>query len=119
MSLEWFEHKGIRILLNDFRGLSDDAMIAQLDRTIEILRKEPAPVPMLVNLHGCVVSKPFFAAANQAGAVVKPLLTKQAILGIDVIKKLLLKSYNAVTKSNMRPFNSEQDAKDWLVSETN
>ena len=67
-------------------------------------------------LEGVTLSRSFLNTANRTGKIVGSKLNKPAILGIDgVAKSLLVKSFAAFTKLNVKTFLNEPDAIDWLV----
>ena len=59
------------------------------------------------------------AYAKKIGAeVVTPRSLKNAALGITGVKKILLQAYNLVCGENaLTPFDTEEEAKEWLVKD--
>lgn len=48
--------------------------------------------------------------------IVHPKLGKGAILGVSGLKRVLLDGYNQFIGGDLEPFESEEEAKDYLVS---
>ena len=109
MSLGWIEHKGRKILYSDFRGLRDKEMFAQHQDALDAVRKAAAPPLLLVNLTGAPASKRFMEELDAS-------VRRQAIVGVDGLKSLLLKAYNAVLGGDLQSFPTEEEAKEYLVS---
>ena len=53
--------------------------------------------------------------AYEAGLLIKNMVDKQAMLGIIGIKKVLLNTYNKITKSSLKAFNTKEEACEWLT----
>lgn len=116
MPIAWIDHRGTKILYSDYRGLSLDKMLLQLDETAAIMSKLPNKVATLSNFEGIGVPPEFMKRAKELGKTTfEPKTAKSAIVGIDGLKGLLLKAYNTFTGASMKPFPSESDAKDYLA----
>ena len=48
---------------------------------------------------------------------VLPFLDKQAVVGLDPVKKLILKGYNFLVKRNIRAFDTREEAITFLLNE--
>ena len=116
MALTWIEFKGQRILYNDFRGMTEDAMIQQLDDEIAQLRKEPGKSRMLVDVTQARAGQRFMAAAKGKAKAIDALIDRQAIVGVDGLKGIQLKAYNSLGGGTLKPFDSETAAKEYLAS---
>ena len=116
MSVKIAEHQGTRVLYADFRGMSEQDCVEQIESFLEIYDGESGHLPMLANLEGVTLSKPFLNAANRTGKIVASKLNKQALLGVNsVVKRLIVQSFAAFTKLNVKAFQNEDDANEWLV----
>ena len=70
---------------------------------------------VLTDLTGCYVNDAFVSLSKEQGKISMPFCEKSAILGISGIKKVLLNAVNAVTAKPRVPFDTLDEAKDWLV----
>jgi len=119
MGLSWREHKGRKILVADYRGLHQDQCMAQMREIGRVLAAEPAGTLLLVDARGMPVSMEFMKEAKRiADEVYVPRRTRQAVIGIDGLKGILMKGFNKFVPKEMAtvPFDSEQAAFDYLVS---
>jgi hypothetical protein len=116
MALTWIDHQGKKILLNDFRNLSEPAALAQLDEELELLERTPERVRMLVDVTGAPIMTSFVAKANKLAPRIEKRLERQAVLGITGLKAMLLTGFNLVSSGvPLKPFPSEAAAKAYLV----
>jgi hypothetical protein len=115
MALQWIEHRGQRILSVDFRNLTEDQMIAQLNEELSTLQSEPRKSRLLVNVTDAATGQRFMAAAKALGKQIDALVEKQAIVGVDGLKTILLRAYNAVSGGTLKPFDTETLALEYLA----
>jgi hypothetical protein len=117
MALSWIDHGGKRILLNDFRDLSEAEALAQLDEEVRLLESEPGKVRMLVDVTGAPIMLGFVARARALAPRIEARLERQAVLGITGVKSVLLAGFNLVSKGvPLQPFPTEAAARDYLSS---
>lgn len=109
-------HKGKEINYVDYRGMSLEQMLKTLNeaekRSLE--RNSPGGL-VLINITGVFAVKEFMQRAKEVGNTTGPLTAKSAIVGITGTKKILLNTYNILSRAYTRAFNNEESAKDWLV----
>lgn len=116
MAITWIAHRGLKILYSDYRGLTPEKMLAQLDETASVMSMVPGKVLTLSNFEGVPVGPDFMKKAKEMGkAIFEPRTQKAAIVGIDGLKGMLLKAYNAFTGASMVPFPDETAARDYLT----
>ncbi len=116
MSVKWVEYKGKRILYSDYRGLTRQEMLDNLDEAARILADEPGACLTLVNYIGVSGTRDYMDRVKRLGKEVLVRKTaKQAILGITGMKVIFLYAYNKVTGGHAMTFDNEQDAFEWLV----
>lgn len=71
---------------------------------------------MLVNISGSFVYGDVLAEIKEAASLTKELIAKEAIVGITGSKKILLKILQSFSKMDFKIFDTEAEAKEWLVS---
>lgn len=111
------EYKGNEILYLDYRGMNEKQMIQTLDEATEQSLQENKPILLLTNITGTFVLPDFLKKAKEDGKRTKHLTLKSAIVGAEGAKKVLLKFHNLFVGSEMKPFQDEEEAKEWLVKE--
>lgn len=116
MSIEWVDYKGKRILHIKYAGLSHDEMCEQIitaTKTLVDTKSEENLV--LTDMQDCFVDDKFIDLAKQQGKISLPFSKKSTIVGITGIKKLILKGVNAISPKSRVPFDSIEEAMEWLV----
>lgn len=119
MEIKWIEYKGKNILLCDYRGAkSDKDMIDHINQFADMLRQQTGRTLSLSNYENTVISTAFMVEAKKLGTEVGLVkMGKSALLGVTGLKKIMLKSYNTITgQKDNRMFETEEEAKEWLVS---
>jgi hypothetical protein len=116
MSVEWIMHKGQNILYVNFRGMKEAELLDNLERAYRTVSLLPGKVLLLNNVEDVMISRNFMDRAKEYG---KPngesRIKKSAIVGINPLKAVLLQGYKRDTGSQMQSFDTEEQAKDWLV----
>jgi hypothetical protein len=115
MKLSWITYKSKKILFVDYRGKNTQEMIEQLEYETKVILEQKEPVLYLADFTGCPVSNEFMEKANSLGKLTAHLQARSAILGISGMKSVLLNTFNLFTSTKLRAFNSEIEAKEYLV----
>lgn len=115
--LKWVEHKGKKILYNDYRNLAGDEMLKPIKEIGDIMTNlGEKDLLILLDFRDSFANKANLEILRKAGERNKKLYKKTAVLGIIGIKKVFLEMINKLTNIGAKSFDSEEDAKDWLVS---
>lgn len=118
-TLEKIEHHGKVIFLSDYRGIAGSEMAAQIRENarvaLELAHKGETNQLRLTDLRGCFATQEIMDAFKEAGAQLAPHFKASAVLGIEGMKKHLLRLVNQFAGLGARPFDSAEEAKDWLV----
>lgn len=115
MPLNWIEHKGRRILHLDYRGVPESQMIDLVDQAVAALKTQGGKSRVLIDVSGASTGTRFMSASKGQAKEAATYLEKQAIVGVDGIKSILLKAYNTVGGGNLTPFETERQALDFLA----
>jgi hypothetical protein len=110
-------YKGKEISYFDYRGMKMDEIIKLIEEISKKALQENKRRLQLSNLTGIFAVPEFMDAVNKAGKMTKHLTSKSAVVGITGAKKLLLNMYNTFTGSNMKAFDDEESAKEWLIKD--
>jgi hypothetical protein len=116
--VQWIEHKGVRILFLNGKGLNEaDNFSAQEELKEELLRDRSSP-PVLVDLSKTVMSqktanksKEVAAATKAAGLPDGPT----AVVGLNKLQKAVAQLFGRGSHF----FDSTEEGKEWLVKEDN
>jgi hypothetical protein len=115
--MKWLTHKGKDILYEDYTNLTGE-QIARLVPAITKITEEKdyKDILLLIDLSNSFANKDATNAFGESGKISKDRLKKTAVLGITGVKKVLLNFVNKVSSVDAKPFNTEEDAKEYLVS---
>ena len=111
-------HKGTEILFIDYEGTkSVEEMVEILKEAQKIVMADNKPYLQLISVIDVYVMKEYMVEAKKVAKDTPKLATKRAIIGINSIaRKILLRSYNLILgKDAVVPFDTLEDAMDWLV----
>ncbi len=112
------EHKDQEIMYVDYRGFkTQDELVALIDKVALELENRSNKIHVITNFEGVKVGSEYMTRAKELGnTVFAEKMNKSALLGITGLKKILLKSYNMFSKNQQHPFDTLEEAKDFVVS---
>ena len=112
--VKWIEHKGLKILLDDYNDLPEAEFIAEIKETCKlIIESEDKVVFSLANMTGVRITD----VTRQAGqeivdsAEAKGITIYITMVGLSKIQRIIA---NAVVK-DVYFAKDEEDAKEWLL----
>lgn len=118
MSIKYVVYKGKRILYVDYRNKVGEQAIPILDEAAAEMRSWSQKGLMLSDFRDAHASPEFMIHLKKIGEeVFAPNTIKLACLGITGVKKILLNAYNSFTKSTSVAFDTEEEAKEYLVKD--
>jgi hypothetical protein len=121
MSVQWKTHKEKQYLAVDYRDCkTQQQMILTFEEQVKQMRQVSdggGKSLVLSDFEGTKVGSVLLARIKEAGKERgQQSLGKNAILGITGLKNILLKGFIAYTGlHNVKPFDNEMAALDWLV----
>jgi len=117
MPVSMVDHKNKKIIYVDHRGLTGQKLLDNYKQACELIKKNGNGSLMLVDFRESTISNELvdYIKTEENKAITK-LIAKQAAIGISGIKKLVFNVYNTVTGSTLKMFNTEDEAKNYLVT---
>ena len=118
MPISYIEYKGKEIIFCDFKDMKDKSNIfSQLASMAVEFKKSNGDLLVLTDVRGThndpeVVEKTKYYGKN----VYRHYAKKRAIVGMGGLRKLILRGYNAITGNDLQPFDSLEEAKEYLVA---
>ena len=109
--------KGKEISYLDYRGMKLEEIIKTMDEATKSSLQENKRRLQLSNLTGVFAVPEFMDKVKEAGKKTRHLTIKSAVIGITGAKKLLLTAYSTFTGINIKAFDDEESAKEWLVKD--
>lgn len=120
MRSKWIEHQGKRIFYQDFSALfyNADAVQVELNAVQEVVLKEPMnSVLVLSNFKDTQIGSNLMSVLNDASAKTKDHVRKTAVLGVAGFKRTLGDMLTRLTGQQLKYFEYEEEAKNWLVQD--
>jgi hypothetical protein len=115
------EHKGKQLIYCDYSRLDgkDLALQVQLNTVagIELASQGETRQLVLVDLRDSFINQDVVAALKESAAQVAPFVKASALVGVHGIRKHFLQVVNTLTGFGGIPFDSIEEAKDWLASQ--
>jgi hypothetical protein len=117
----FIDYKGKEIYFVDYTNIkSTEEFIKVIKGANEFLEKArmigKKDILLLVDVTGSYVYGEVLDALKESGKLYKTLTKKEAVLGITGAKKILLKVVQLFTGMQLHPFDSIDEAKEWLIA---
>lgn len=109
------QYKGKEIIYVNHSRSTIDEMLDTTKQTEELMLTENKRHLLLINISDAFATTKFMVAAKNFGKNTQHLTDKSAIVGISGVKALLLRSYNSVAGAKLKAFETEEEAKEYLV----
>lgn len=118
MSVSYITHKNKQILYVDLtQSKSEASSLELLEETKEAYLAANTKLLVLVNTEGAFVNPVVSNKMKEYGRMYfKDRAEKRAFVGIQGLKKLILKAYTRMVGGNIRVFDDVESAKEYLVS---
>lgn len=119
MSISFIQHAGQSIMFADYRECPKEEQQLKLLEEVAIeIAKQTKPIPLFVTYEGVTGGVKYMSRLKELGnTVFKDHMKCSAVLGITGLKKILFNGYNRATGAkNVKAFDTEAQALDWLVN---
>ncbi len=117
--VEWIKHNGQRLIFIDYEDISsldEEVALKELDVVHDFVMNAGTNLKILVDVTNAYGSSVIVKKLKSNLKEEKPLIAKEAVIGISGVKAKLLKAVNFFTKMNIKAFDDYDSAKEWLVS---
>lgn len=109
------QYQGKEIIYVDYRGQSEEQMLNTATILRQLILEESKPHLRLVNISEAFATPKFTSFIRDLGTEIQHIPARAAVVGIKGAKKVLLMGYNRILGGAMRPFDTEEEAKEYLV----
>jgi hypothetical protein len=117
--VKYIYHNGRQILFLDFSGCNAADFLVIIKEAEQVIRAEPPDsVLTLTNVTGAKYNLEVTKALKEFTIGNKPFVIAAAVVGLDVLKKVIYNSVMHVSGRNLLAFDDIEKAKDWLVEES-
>ena len=116
--IRWIEHKEKPILYIDYSHFldTDETIKAILEVNDFIKKLGEYELLMLVDVRNSYANEKIIVKALKNNAlIVKPYVKKAAVVGVTTTQEFILTVVNMFSSLGIKPFDTVDDAKDWLI----
>ena len=118
MPVSYITHKGRKILYVNFKDIkSKETVMTNIEEMKKFYLEATEQIYLLLDVRGTFTDPEVMDKLKHYGKqYFSGRSKKRAVLGVNGIKKIMLKGYAMVTKTDVQPFDDEEAAKDYLAS---
>ena len=119
--VRFIEHRGQRVLLLDYSGLTDEREMLELveERTDVVSREPRGSVLTLADLTGVQLTKLVIQRVKEANVLDHPFVRRAALVGIESAQpKGAVEAVGTFAAKHFGQFATRAEALDWLVQDT-
>ncbi|MFZ5973531.1 MAG: hypothetical protein ACOYXA_18260 [Bacteroidota bacterium] len=109
--------QGRGILCIDYTGLREAGMIALGTEATHVTLAETEPQCILTCFSNTYVTPAFVRHMERQVELVRHLILRNALVGLNRPKMMILKGFNLVVRTDFKPFASEAEALAYLLRE--
>lgn len=114
--VEIVEFAGREIVKADLSSLSVEEAVAVMQEATNVIKTKPRnTVLFLTDVHGVSYSRETVAGIKEFSISNSPFIKATAVVGMDTVKQAILSTVRFLTLHEIKTFNDEQEAKDWLT----
>lgn len=117
MSITTIQHQGKQIIFVDYTAcITTEALITKLYQAEQFILNQPEKVLTVADVTGTSLNAAFMKEAKElAKRSMNDRVAKGALLGVTGLKKALLLGFNVVATIKWMPFDTKEEAMDYLV----
>jgi hypothetical protein len=117
---QFITHKGKEIYFVDYSNIkTNEEFLKTIKETNAFREKITASgkknLLMLVDITGSYIYGEVLDEIKRSGKLTKPLTKKEAVVGLTGGQKILLQFFQMFTKMQLKVFDTQDDAKEWLI----
>ncbi|MFH1459561.1 MAG: STAS/SEC14 domain-containing protein [Candidatus Omnitrophota bacterium] len=118
--IKWIVYKNKRILFHDYSGIrgfqgEGEQLAQEVNEFVEKLTEYN--ILELVDVRNSFGDLESVKRLKEISKRLKPRIKKSAVIGVSGIKKVILDAINTFSERKIKPFKTEEEAKEWLILE--
>jgi hypothetical protein len=107
--------QGREIVCIDYANLRETEMLAVVDQARDAIVTPPHKKLVLTNFSNCFVTPRFVRYLESVTPQVNPWIERNALVGLNKPKMMILKGFNLLLGTDYRAFSSEHEALEYLL----
>ena len=120
MRSKWIEHSGKKIFFQDFSNMSYDTEGIKQELVqvqAEVVSHPKDSLLILSDFRETELTTELMPILNASSAMTKDHVYKTAVLGVTGVKRTLADLLTRLTGQQLKYFDTEEEAKDWLIED--
>ena len=116
----WVVWHGVGVLYLDYANFKQDieALREEVRQADDEIQREPkGSVLVLIDLRETVATGAVVTLFKESSALTDPYVRKHALIGVSGMKRFLADKVAKLTRRQMRLFDTQEQALDWLVKD--
>lgn len=114
--VRWITHRGQQVLVHNYADLANEEYTDSINRRVaEIRDAGTRDILLLLDVTDSYIDRDTLSTFRQAGKDVRPYVRKLAVIGVSGVQRYFLHLINQFSKIGAEPFETEQEAIDWLT----
>jgi hypothetical protein len=114
--ISWINKNGKKILIANYSGLNNDQIKDVILELVEVYKTQPLKsILSITDLTNTYLTKSTFEMFKEMDAKTNQYDLKASVVGLNKAKKILLNLLNMFNKSEVKGFDSREEAIEWLV----
>lgn len=115
--IRWINHKGVKILVNDYNGLQGKNLLNQIDLCVQYIKQSKKnDLLLLIDIHNVEVSAQSQLKFAEAAKQVAENCAKVAVIGLTPVKRKIVAIISKITGIGATGMETDIMAKDWLIT---
>ncbi|MCU0663662.1 MAG: hypothetical protein MUC50_15205 [Myxococcota bacterium] len=118
---QWVTHKGKTILVQDYRGLSGASFMAAVreNEAFSLAQEVKSGIRVLVDVTDTYVDRETLKMYKESAKQFRDFFDKRAAVGVTGVHRLFLEVICRFAAVSATPFDTRDQALDWLASDDN
>jgi len=109
--------QGREIIVIDYSHLKEAAMIDLAVQAKALIMKTPTPKLIISSFKNTFATPAFLRHMERESVEIKPFIARNALVGLNKPKMMILKGFNLLLDTDFRAFSTECEAFEYLIEE--
>jgi hypothetical protein len=109
--------QGREIIVIDYSHLKEAAMIDLAVLAKALIMKTPTPKLIISSFKNTFATPAFLRHMERESVEIKPFIARNALVGLNKPKMMILKGFNLLLDTDFRAFSTECEAIEYLIEE--
>ncbi|MBX2967506.1 MAG: hypothetical protein KF845_15295 [Cyclobacteriaceae bacterium] len=109
--------QGKEIIAIDYSGLKESEMISLVIEAKGIIIETPQPKLVITSYRNTFVTPAYMRHVEREVEYVGPLILRNALVGLNMPKMMILKGFNLLLGTGFQAFATEREAIEYLIGE--